>query len=282
MSKELVVSSSSHETRLAILENDQLVELYIERESQQGLAGSIHKGRVTRVLPGMQSAFVDVGLDRDAFLYVSDFFDPEQYEEGLESDGAAESEAKGADETPAAAQTQAADEAQANAEAQPKEAEADESRRGNRRGRRGRRGRRKTSRGGFPESKYAAIKEEGEAKAAPVKEPEPVEEEPTESAPVEASESDFAVLPGESLAKYSGAEAETALAEAEGPALENGDAVLAGAVEPPEPVETPDTADSEGAPEAENRRNRTRAGSPACKRRRGTCCKRRFRRGAEG
>ena len=54
---------------------NQLVEIYVERESQEGLAGSIHKGRVTRVLPGMQSAFVDVGLERDAFLYVSDFFD---------------------------------------------------------------------------------------------------------------------------------------------------------------------------------------------------------------
>jgi hypothetical protein len=67
MSKELVVSSTAHETRLAILENDELVEIYFERESQQGLAGSIHKGRVTRVLPGMQSAFVDVGLERDGF-----------------------------------------------------------------------------------------------------------------------------------------------------------------------------------------------------------------------
>ena len=70
MSKELVVSATRHETRVGVLENDQLVEIYVERESQEGLAGSIHKGRVTRVLPGMQSAFVDVGLERDAFLYV--------------------------------------------------------------------------------------------------------------------------------------------------------------------------------------------------------------------
>ena len=75
MSQELIVNSSPHETRLAILENDRLVELYIEQVSQHALAGSIFKGRVTRVLPGMQSAFVDIGLPRDAFLYVSDFFE---------------------------------------------------------------------------------------------------------------------------------------------------------------------------------------------------------------
>ncbi|MBG99975.1 MAG: ribonuclease [Solibacterales bacterium] len=75
MSQELIVNSSPHETRLAILENDRLVELYIEQMSQHALAGSIFKGRVTRVLPGMQSAFVDIGLPRDAFLYVSDFFE---------------------------------------------------------------------------------------------------------------------------------------------------------------------------------------------------------------
>src|SRR5437899_10464540 len=81
MSKELVVSSNRHETRVAILEDDQLVEIYFQRQQEYSLAGSIHKGRVTRVLPGMQSAFVDIGLDRDAFLYVSDFFeDNEEYD----------------------------------------------------------------------------------------------------------------------------------------------------------------------------------------------------------
>ena len=73
MSKELIVSAGRHETRVAILEDDQVVELFHEREKEYSLAGSIHKGRVTRVLPGMQSAFVDIGLERDAFLYVSDF-----------------------------------------------------------------------------------------------------------------------------------------------------------------------------------------------------------------
>src|SRR5258707_3576163 len=75
MSKKLVFSPNRHETRVAILEDDQLVEIYFQRQQEYSLAGSIHKGRVTRVLPGMQSAFVDIGLDRDAFLYVSDFFE---------------------------------------------------------------------------------------------------------------------------------------------------------------------------------------------------------------
>ncbi len=75
MSKELVISTAPHETRVAILEEGQLCEIYIEREKEFALVGSIYKGRVTRVLPGMQSAFVDIGLDGDAFLYVSDVFE---------------------------------------------------------------------------------------------------------------------------------------------------------------------------------------------------------------
>src|SRR5713101_5801977 len=75
MSKELVISAAPHETRVAILEEGQLCEIYIEREKEFALVGSIYKGRVTRVLPGMQSAFVDIGLDSDAFLYVGDFLE---------------------------------------------------------------------------------------------------------------------------------------------------------------------------------------------------------------
>src|SRR6202023_1241546 len=75
MPKELVISASTHETRVAILEDGLLCEIYIEREKEFALVGSIYKGRVTRVLPGMQSAFVDIGLDSDAFLYVGDFFE---------------------------------------------------------------------------------------------------------------------------------------------------------------------------------------------------------------
>ena len=81
MSKELVISANRHETRVAVLEDDQVVEVFYQRENEYSLAGSIHKGRVTRVLPGMQSAFVDIGLGRDAFLYVSDFFeDNDEYD----------------------------------------------------------------------------------------------------------------------------------------------------------------------------------------------------------
>jgi len=83
MGKEMVVTAGRHETRVAILEDDQLVEVYFQREKEYSLAGSIHKGRVTRVLPGMQSAFVDLGLERDTFLYVSDFL--EDHEEFADS-----------------------------------------------------------------------------------------------------------------------------------------------------------------------------------------------------
>jgi ribonuclease G len=75
MSKEIYISSTPHETRLAIVENDGLSEIYYERENEYTLAGSIYNGRVTRVLPGMQSSFVDIGLERDAFLYITDFME---------------------------------------------------------------------------------------------------------------------------------------------------------------------------------------------------------------
>jgi Rne/Rng family ribonuclease len=84
MSKEICISSTPHETRLAILEDDQLAEIYYERENEYTLAGSIYKGRVTRVLPGMQSAFVDIGLERDAFLYVTDFLEEQEDSEDFE------------------------------------------------------------------------------------------------------------------------------------------------------------------------------------------------------
>ena len=84
MAKEICISSTPHETRLAILEDDQLAEIYYERENEYTLAGSIYNGRVTRVLPGMQSAFVDIGLERDAFLYVTDFLELEDPEESDE------------------------------------------------------------------------------------------------------------------------------------------------------------------------------------------------------
>src|SRR3569833_1892848 len=89
MSKELVIGSNRHETKVATLEDDQLVEVYFQRSNEYSLAGSVHKGRVTRVLPGMQSAFVDLGLERDAFLYVTDFLELEDQEESDEIERAA-------------------------------------------------------------------------------------------------------------------------------------------------------------------------------------------------
>jgi ribonuclease G len=72
MNKELIVSSTPQETRVALLEDGVVAELFIEREAHRGHVGNIYRGRVTRVLPGMQSAFVDIGLERDAFLHVED------------------------------------------------------------------------------------------------------------------------------------------------------------------------------------------------------------------
>src|ERR1700743_233169 len=89
MAKEICISSTPHETRLAILEEDQLAEIYYERENEYTLAGSVYKGRVTRVLPGIQCAFFDIGLERDAFLYVTDFLEMEDQEDTDEVERAA-------------------------------------------------------------------------------------------------------------------------------------------------------------------------------------------------
>src|SRR3954447_6515781 len=72
MSREIVINATKHESRIAVLDEGQVVELWVERTRQRTIVGNIYKGRVTKVLPGMQSAFVDLGLERDAFLYVSD------------------------------------------------------------------------------------------------------------------------------------------------------------------------------------------------------------------
>src|SRR6201981_891534 len=72
MSREIVINATKHESRIAVPEEGQVVELWVERSRHRTVVGNIYKGRVTKVLPGMQSAFVDLGLERDAFLYVSD------------------------------------------------------------------------------------------------------------------------------------------------------------------------------------------------------------------
>src|SRR5512141_294884 len=90
MSRDLIVSTTPRETRVALLEDGVVAELFIEREAHRGIVGSIYKGRVTRVLPGMQSAFVDLGLERDAFLHAADVFEelPENLLSAEEQDAA--------------------------------------------------------------------------------------------------------------------------------------------------------------------------------------------------
>ena len=86
MTKELVINTTSHETRVALLESGHIAELYIERSRERGIVGNIYQGKVIRVLPGMQAAFVDIGLEKAAFLYVADVLDEmeavEQFVEG--------------------------------------------------------------------------------------------------------------------------------------------------------------------------------------------------------
>ncbi|MGE5459360.1 MAG: ribonuclease G, partial [Solirubrobacterales bacterium] len=78
----LVINAAGAETRVALVENGSIHEFYLERKSEKGIVGTIYKGRVVRVLPGMQAAFVDIGLEKAAFLYVGDVYgDPDFSEE---------------------------------------------------------------------------------------------------------------------------------------------------------------------------------------------------------
>src|SRR5262245_12460523 len=85
MNKEMIASSNGHETMVAILEDDQVAEVFVERERQRGVVGNVYKGRVSKVLPGMQSSFIDLGLERDGFLYVADVVDTMEEFDKLES-----------------------------------------------------------------------------------------------------------------------------------------------------------------------------------------------------
>jgi Rne/Rng family ribonuclease len=222
MSKELVISANRHETKVAILEDDQLVEVFFQRANEYSLAGSIHKGRVTRVLPGMQSAFVDLGLDRDTFLYVSDFFEEEtedfdrvtpREEPRRQRENRPPVEARAIEEPAPGVEPPAAP-VEAGV-APPSEGTTAPQQRPNvpsgrpedgDRDRHGRRGRRRRNRGhGFPDSKYAS----SESRYAPegprpprVVEPPPLPPPASEPATPPTGE-DFSLLPGESLAKYS-------------------------------------------------------------------------------
>src|SRR5918993_4386525 len=95
MNKEMIISSNDHETRVAILEDDLVSEIFVERERQRGVVGNIYKGRVSKVLPGMQSAFVDIGLERDGFLYVAEVIDTLEEFEKLESGDEDDKEGEG-------------------------------------------------------------------------------------------------------------------------------------------------------------------------------------------
>jgi len=92
MGAELVINAASHETRIAMIENGTIAELYIERSRERGIVGNIYMGRVIRVLPGMQAAFVDIGLEKAAFLYVADVFDAIEEYESLLDEGKKEHE----------------------------------------------------------------------------------------------------------------------------------------------------------------------------------------------
>jgi len=227
MNKEMFISSSPHETKVAVCEDGQLVEVYFERDTDVGLVGGIYKGRVNRVLPGMQSAFVDIGLDRDAFLYVSDFSLQDQDEfEGVLN----ESQTRGAtieiEPRSSSAETETATGAGQRVAAAPHGAEADESaapegpaptvhepsasessgmrlpgpaagasdeeKGSHHRSHRGRRRSRHGRGGGFGDRRPGR-RPEPQTAPAPATTPKPE--------PVDTSQS-FEVLPGESLAKH--------------------------------------------------------------------------------
>ena len=206
MTKELFVSSTPHETKVGMVEDDQLAEIYLERENEYTLAGSIYKGRVTRVLPGMQSAFVDIGLERDAFLYVSDFMELGEDQDDLEevptnrpvpaqayqAPSRTEAEApvgNGGSEQPAPGNANEAH-VPGQGESSPAPAEARENRSAeNRGGWRGRRRRRGRGRDRFPDSKYARAGSET-----------PREPQRTDFGPPPGYQP--IILPGESISKY--------------------------------------------------------------------------------
>ncbi|HZD31517.1 MAG TPA: Rne/Rng family ribonuclease [Candidatus Angelobacter sp.] len=219
MNKELYVSTTPHETKVALVEDDQLAEVFFERENEYTLAGSIYKGRVTRVLPGMQSAFVDIGLERDAFLYVSDFLELTDEEDAEEfgdipappmvnvsrpsqsnsetPSETAESATEEQQDFVAAAEDFAAGESQGESASREDGSSGEESSDGGARRWRGRR-RRGGRRGGRDET--APRTEVRAEPAEPVSKPERVEPV-AESRPAPQRYAPI-VLPGESISKY--------------------------------------------------------------------------------
>jgi ribonuclease G len=228
MSKELVISANRHETKVALIEDDLLCEVYFQRSNEYSLAGSIHKGRVTRVLPGMQSAFVDLGLERDTFLYVSDFLEEHEDFDKVTGDERPVREAREPRERdfrerererrpqgpPPSVQSLApaletseisaseALSAGSSVAPAPSDSKPDD------RERRGRRSRRRRNNGrGFPDSKYASSGGEQRRFGPPAEATEPPAElaEPREVASAAVEPMDEVaplILPGESLKKY--------------------------------------------------------------------------------
>src|SRR5215469_8939142 len=185
MNKELFVSSTPHETKVGLVEDDLLAEIYLERENEYTLAGSIYKGRVTRVLPGMQSAFVDIGLERDAFLYVTDFLEEQEDQEDFEQVPRTHAEAQQMRPVQQALGTEAASEVEAthaNGGDQNQAGTQDFERTPRRwRGRRGRR------RGRFQDQAPQGHEQSQQSEA---------------EAPEEGEGAESVLLPGESLSKY--------------------------------------------------------------------------------
>ena len=87
MKREILINGSQRETRVAILEDDRLVELLVDRADHRRTVGDIYKGRVEAVLPGIQAAFVDIGLEKSAFLHASDLLEPDEDEEDSDENG---------------------------------------------------------------------------------------------------------------------------------------------------------------------------------------------------
>ncbi|MBV9574227.1 MAG: Rne/Rng family ribonuclease [Acidobacteriales bacterium] len=226
MTKELFVSSTPHEIKVGLVEDDLLAEVYLERENEYTLAGSIYKGRVTRVLPGMQSAFVEIGLERDAFLYVSDFMELEDQDDLDEvpthrsprdtaqehpaaqhadavADREPQSSARGghvetSDVTHAQAPREGGESASEPVGSAPQQGQSRQENEGGWRGRRRRRGRRGER---MPESKFAkpALETQNTQTASPEPKersgrPEPSQYPPPGYQPI--------MLPGESISKY--------------------------------------------------------------------------------
>jgi Rne/Rng family ribonuclease len=217
MTKELFVSSTPHETKVGLVEDDQLAEIYLERENEYTLAGSIYKGRVTRVLPGMQSAFVDIGLERDAFLYVSDFMELQDEDEVEEIPtnaapaqpypSATRTEPQPVTEVPPASEAHGAPDANAASTAQPGENRERSSAGPSREGRGDWRSRRRRGRRGerMPESKFARPASEprtdrSERTDRPERSDRPERNERSEYGPPPGYQP--IILPGESISKY--------------------------------------------------------------------------------